>query len=179
MHKKCLTKIIIAILLIGICGYLLYLIINSYYGTNNDTNNNQMSDYNIDYSDKDKDNEDDNMIESIKIRVNNEVLDIKLENNLASRALVEKLKQGNITVKANEYGNFEKVGDLGFSLPTNDIRITTKPGDLMLYQGSQITLFYNSNSWSYTKLGEVVGKSQDELKSILGNDNVTLVISLE
>ena len=118
-------------------------------------------------------------VNNIKIRVNNEVLEVKLEQNSSSEALLEILKQGDITINAHDYGDFEKVGGLGFNLPTNDTRITTKPGDLMLYQGNQITLFYESNVWSYTKIGEVIGKSKDELKAILGSGNVTLVLSIE
>ena len=123
--------------------------------------------------------EENNKVENIKIKVNNEVLIVKLEQNSSSEALVERLKQGDITIDAHDYENFEKVGDLGFNLPTNDTRITTKPGDLILYQGNQITIFYGTNSWSYTKLGEVIGKSKNELKTILGSGNATLVLSMD
>ena len=118
-------------------------------------------------------------IEMIKIKVNNNVLEVKLEDNEATKSLVKKLKNGNITVNANEYGGFEKVGDLGFSLPRNDKNITTSAGDIVLYQGNQISLFYNSNSWSYTKLGKVQNVSAKDLKNILGSGDVSLVLSLE
>lgn len=118
-------------------------------------------------------------IDMIKIKVNNDVLDVKLEENEATKSLVERLKNGDISVRANEYGGFEKVGDLGFSLPRNDTSITTSAGDIVLYQGNQISLFYNSNSWSYTKLGKVKNVSSKELKKILGSGDVTLVLSLE
>ena len=118
-------------------------------------------------------------IDMIKIKVNNNVLEIKLENNEATKSLVERLKNGDISVNANEYGGFEKVGDLGFSLPRNDKSITTSAGDIVLYQGNQISLFYNSNSWSYTKLGSIQNVSSNELKSILGSGDVTLVLSLD
>ena len=118
-------------------------------------------------------------IDMIKIKVNNKVLDVKLEDNEATKSLVEKIKNGNITINANEYGGFEKVGDLGFSLPRNDTSITTSAGDIVLYQGNQISLFYNSNSWSYTKLGKVQNVSSKELKNILGSGDVSLVLSLE
>ena len=115
----------------------------------------------------------------IKIKVNSNVLEVKLEDNEATKSLVERLKNGDISVNANEYGGFEKVGNLGFSLPRNDKNITTSAGDIVLYQGNQISLFYNSNSWSYTKLGKVQNISSRELKDILGSGNVTLVISLD
>lgn len=118
-------------------------------------------------------------IDMIKIKVNSNILEVKLEDNEATKSLVERLKNGDISVNANEYGGFEKVGNLGFSLPRNDKSITTSAGDIVLYQGNQISLFYNSNSWSYTKLGRVQNVSSRELKDILGSGNVTLVISLD
>ena len=118
-------------------------------------------------------------IDMIKIKVNSNVLEVKLEDNEATKSLVERLKDGDISVNANEYGGFEKVGNLGFSLPRNDKNITTSAGDIVLYQGNQISLFYNSNSWSYTKLGRVQNVSGAELKNILGSGDVTLVISLD
>ena len=118
-------------------------------------------------------------IDMIKIRVNNNVLEVKLEDNEATKSLVERLKDGDISVNANEYGGFEKVGNLGFSLPRNDKNITTSAGDIVLYQGNQISLFYNSNSWSYTKLGRVQNVSGAELKNILGSGDVTLILSID
>ena len=119
------------------------------------------------------------IIDMIKIKVNSNILEVKLEDNEATKSLVERLKNGDISVNANEYGGFEKVGNLGFSLPRNDKSITTSAGDIVLYQGNQISLFYNSNSWSYTKLGKVQNVSGAELKNILGSGDVTLVISLD
>lgn len=113
----------------------------------------------------------------IKIKVNGEVLTVKLENNKATKALVEKLKKGDIKVNAKEYGGFEKVGELGFSLPTSDKYITTSQGDLVLYNGDEISLFYNSNSWDYTKLGKV--QNANDLKKTLGTGDVTLILTLK
>ena len=115
------------------------------------------------------------VMDKIKLVVNNQEFIIKLEDNSSSRAFLEKLENGDIIVKAHDYGNFEKVGDLGFNLPTNDTRITTKPGDLILYQGNQITLYYDTNTWEFTKLGEIENVDEDILKSVLGNDDVTLI----
>ena len=115
----------------------------------------------------------------IKIKVNNNIIEVKLEDNEATKGLVERLKDGDISVNANDYGGFEKVGDLGFSLQRKDTNITTSAGDIVLYQGNQISLFYNSNSWSYTKLGKVQNITSKELKNILGTGGVTLVISLD
>lgn len=118
-------------------------------------------------------------IDMIKIKVNSNILEVKLEDNEATKSLVERLKNGDISVNANEYGGFEKVGSLGFNLPRNDKSITTSAGDIVLYQGNQISLFYNSNSWSYTKLGRVQNVSETELKNILGSGDVTLILSID
>ena len=122
-------------------------------------------------------NNGDTEVSAIYLTVNQQTLEVKLEENSSTKALLEKLSAGTVTVEAEDYGGFEKVGGLGFTLPTSDTRITTKPGDLILYNGNQLTLHYGSNEWSYTKLGHI-DLSQDELKAILGDGNVTIVLSL-
>ena len=113
----------------------------------------------------------------INLKVNNHVLKVKLEDNSAAKALMNKLKKGDVTIHAEDYGGFEKVGGLGFSLPRSDKYITTSAGDIVLYEGDEISLFYNSNSWSYTKLGKV--QNIKDLKKILGTGDVKLVLSLK
>lgn len=110
--------------------------------------------------------------------INNTVLEIKLENNSSAETMLEKLKDGDVIVAMHDYGNFEKVGSLGFSLPRNDTNITTIPGDVILYQGNQITIYYDENTWNFTKLGHI-DITQSELKSILGDGDVEVVFSLE
>jgi hypothetical protein len=122
---------------------------------------------------------DDSMDDSVKVKINDEVFDVKLENNSATQELVKELKKGNVTVNASEYGGFEKVGDLGFSLPTSDENIGTAPGDIVLYQGDKISLFYGSHSWSYTKLGKIDNVGSNKLKEVLGSGDVTLEFSLK
>ena len=123
--------------------------------------------------------EKDSSMATIQIKVNNRVLDVELEKNSSAEAFLEKVKNSDVIVNAHDYGNFEKVGNLGFNLPTNDTSITTESGDLILYQGNQITLYYDTNTWNFTKLGKVKGVTQEELKSILGNGDVTLVFTLK
>ena len=77
----------------------------------------------------------------------------------------------------HDYDSFEKVGPLPKSLPRNDTQITTRAGDIILYQGNQITIYYDVNSWNFTKLGKVEDVTQDELKQILGKGNVTAEFS--
>ncbi|MBE6504974.1 MAG: hypothetical protein E7Z73_04405 [Methanobrevibacter millerae] len=122
---------------------------------------------------------DDSMDDLVKVKINDEVFDVKLENNSATQELVEELKKGNVTVNASEYGGFEKVGELGFSLSTSDENIGTNPGDIVLYQGDKISLFYGSHSWSYTKLGKIDNVDSNKLKEVLGSGDVTLEFSLK
>ena len=112
------------------------------------------------------------------IKVNNKILDVELEDNSATKELKEKIQNGDIIVHAKEYGGFEKVGDFEFSLPREDKNITTSAGDIILYQGNQISLFYNSNSWNYTRLGKIKDITSEELKNILGNGDVTITLTL-
>lgn len=123
-------------------------------------------------------NAEDISTDTVKLKIDNSTFDVKLENNSATEELINHLKNGNITIEAADYGNFEKVGNLGFSLPTNDENIETASGDIVLYQGNQISLFYESHSWSYTKIGKIQNVSSDELKSILGSGDVKLTFSL-
>ena len=120
----------------------------------------------------------DESMNTIYIKINNNVLNVELEDNSATIELKKRLKNEDIIVNAHEYGGFEKVGDLGFSLPREDSNITTSAGDIVLYQGNQISLFYNSNSLNYTKLGKIQNVSANELKKILGNGDITIAFTL-
>ncbi len=102
-----------------------------------------------------------------------------LADNSSAHAFYELLQKGSITVSMHDYGNFEKVGSLPSSLPRNDTQITTEAGDIILYQGNQITFYYDTNSWNFTRLGKIDGVTKAELKQILGKGNVTAVISVQ
>ncbi len=101
-----------------------------------------------------------------------------LTDNSSATAFYELLKKGPVTIKMSDYGNFEKVGSLGTTLPRNDSQITTSAGDIILYQGNQITIYYDTNSWNFTRLGKVDGVTQAELTKILGKDDVTAVFEI-
>ena len=116
---------------------------------------------------------------SIKVTIDDMSMTLALVDNNATRALVEALADGPITYTANDYGGFEKVGYLGQSLPTSNSQITTQPGDVVLYNGNQIVMFYGSNSWSYTRLGELQHGSIEELKSFLKAGEGSVSVTLE
>jgi hypothetical protein len=120
------------------------------------------------------------MPETIKISVSGKSLPVKIVDNEATKALVAALREASITYEADDYGGFEKVGPLGRSLPTGNAQITTQPGDVILYSGNQIVLFYGSNSWSYTRIGKMEYGTLDELKSFLkaGEGKIKVTLSL-
>ena len=101
-----------------------------------------------------------------------------LADNSSAMAFYELLEKGPVTIKMTDYGNFEKVGPLGTSLPRNDTQITATAGDIILYQGNQITIYYDTNNWNFTRLGKVDGVTQAELKKILGKGDVTAVFEI-
>ena len=101
-----------------------------------------------------------------------------LVDNSSATAFYNLLKKAPVTVDMHDYGNFEKVGSLGTSLPRNDTQITTTAGDIILYQGNQIAIYYDTNSWNFTRLGKVDGVTQAELKRILGKGDVTAVFEI-
>ena len=110
--------------------------------------------------------------------VNGSVLSVLAADNSSADAFIDLLKAGDVTVDMRDYGSFEKVGPLGTTIPRNDEQITTEPGDVILYQGDQVTVYYDVNSWSFTRLGKVQRVSQAELKEILGDGDVTVTFSL-
>lgn len=116
------------------------------------------------------------VVETIKIIINDKELVVNLEDNVTSEALIEKLNDGDITINAHDYNNFEKVGDLGFNLPRRDKYIKTEPGDVILYNGNQICIYYDTNTWNFARIGKI-DISQEELKSILGEGDITYTIT--
>ena len=115
----------------------------------------------------------------VLLKVGGNTMTATLTDNEATRELTKLLEQGDITIHMSDHGGFEKVGALPQSLPTSNTQITTVPGDIMLYQGNQMVVFYGSNSWSYTRLGKIDGATASNLRQFLGNGNVTLTLSLD
>ena len=114
----------------------------------------------------------------MNIHVNGRDLAATLADNSSTRALAELLRKGPLTLELHDYGNFEKVSPLPQDLPTNDEPLDTDSGDLILYQGRQFVLYYDRNSWTFTRLGRIEGISKEELKKLLGPASVTATLSL-
>lgn len=113
---------------------------------------------------------------TIRLKVDNDLVDVSWEENESVEALKDRVKDG-LAIRMRKYGDFEQVGSLMSTLPSNDTRITTKPGDICLYSSNQIVVFYAPNTWEYTKLGHI-NLDEDELNSLLGHNSVTLVFDL-
>ena len=115
---------------------------------------------------------------TMEITAGGKTITATLADNATAKALAEKLKSGSLTVEMRANG-FEHYGPLGFSLERHDEEVTAVSGDIMLYNGNNICVFYGSNSWSYTPLGKVDGKTADELKAFFGTGTVTVTYSLK
>ncbi len=118
-----------------------------------------------------------NAVMNMKVQVGDMIFSATLEENAAVSALVEMMRKSPVVLQMSDYSGFEKVGPLGTSLPADNNQTTTHAGDIVLYNGNQIVIFYGSNSWSYTRLGHI-----DDLtgwEEALGNGDVTVTFSLE
>ena len=98
------------------------------------------------------------------------------ENNAAVEELLNMMKEGPVTVQMDDYSGFEKVGPLGKSLTASNSQTTTAAGDIVLYNGNNIVMFYGSNSWSYTRIGKIEDLSDWE--KALGSGSITAVFTL-
>lgn len=115
---------------------------------------------------------------TIKIEANGTTLTATLKDNVSTRALVNMLKEGPLTINMNDYARMEKVGPIGTTLPQCDERLTTQPGDLILYRGQYFVIYYAQNTYSLTPLGKIDNITNNELIKILGNGDVTVTLSL-
>lgn len=116
--------------------------------------------------------------DTLYIKIGENILEAELTENSSAAALAELLKDKDITIEMHDYGDFEKVGEIGTNLPVNDERITTTAGDLILYQGNKFVIYYDTNLWNFTRLGKIKNISETELKNILGENNVTVTLTL-
>ena len=114
----------------------------------------------------------------LELEINGKTFLLELEDNDAVSTLVNKLKDGDISISLSQYGGFEYVGNLNFSLPTSDRRITTESGDVVLYQGNQLVVFYGSNTWEYTKIGHLKDVDSSLLKNAFQEEKNSVTLRL-
>ena len=112
----------------------------------------------------------------LKITVGDQELLATFADNSSAEAFRDLLAQGPVTISMDDYGGFEKVGSLGTTLTRNDTRITTQPGDVILHQGNQITIYYGTNTWNFTRLAKI--NDSTDLQAKLGTGTVQVTFSL-
>ena len=115
---------------------------------------------------------------TLKLFINDEEIPVTWEENESVKAVNNLAESSPIIIDMSMYGGFEQVGSIGQSIPRNDKQMTTSAGDIVLYSGNQLVIFYGSNSWAYTKLGHIDNKSEEELGRLLGSGNVTITVSV-
>ena len=113
----------------------------------------------------------------IYLGVAGEQLEIKLENNTATSELKAALAEGDITISMSRNGDFEQYGDIGRTFTTSNTSISSEPGDVLLYASRYLCVFYGENSYSYTRIGKIQGKSEAELRELLSKEDYTMVLS--
>ena len=114
---------------------------------------------------------------ALQMTIGNTPASVDWEDNAAVQALTELCRNHPLTIQMSMYGGFEQVGSIGTELPQNDVQTTTSSGDIVLYSGNQMVVFYGSNTWAYTRLGHITDKTQAELTELLSNGNVTITLS--
>ena len=115
---------------------------------------------------------------SLKMSIGETAVEVEWEQNESVEALAKLAETEPLVIKMAMYGGFEQVGSLGESLPRNDVQTTTEAGDIVLYLGNQMVVFYGSNSWAYTRLGHITDKTAEEMAELLSGGDVTITISL-
>lgn len=160
--KKILSIVVLSLLMFTSCS------------TKSNSSNASTVTINTSSNNEDKENE----MNKLKIEVGNNEFIATLVDNSSTMALKELLKDKPLTIKLSDYGDFEKVGPLGTNLPRNDENITTSAGDLILYQGNQFSIYYRTNTWSFTRLGKIENVTEQDLLKVLGEGDVTITLSL-
>lgn len=115
----------------------------------------------------------------MKFLVDGREISVIWEENESVDALRQIASNGPLNIQMSKYGGFEQVGYIGTALPKNDRQMTTSAGDIVLYSGNQLVVFYGSNSWAYTRLGKITGITSEKISEILGNENVNITITSE
>ena len=114
----------------------------------------------------------------MQMEINDTPVTVAWENNESVSALKELAMDG-LTIQMSMYGGFEQVGPIGQRLPSSDVQTSTSSGDIVLYSGNQLVVFYGSNSWAYTRLGHITDKTPEEMRTLLSNGDVTITILMK
>jgi len=114
----------------------------------------------------------------LQMKINDTPVTVAWENNESVAALKELAANG-LTIQMSMYGGFEQVGSIGQRLPSSDVQTSTSSGDIVLYSGNQLVVFYGSNSWAYTRLGHITDKTPEEMRTLLSNGDVTITLSVQ
>lgn len=114
--------------------------------------------------------------EKMKLIIDDTEVNVLWEDNAAVTDLKEAVDEEAIIIEMSMYGGFEQVGSIGRNLTRSDKQTTTEAGDIVLYNGNQLVVFYDSNSWSYTRLGKIQNLSETELEELLSKGDVTIKI---
>ena len=115
----------------------------------------------------------------MQMRIGDTLVAVEWEMNESVQALRNLCSERPFTIQMSMYGGFEQVGSIGSSLPRNDEQTTTGAGDIVLYSGDQIVIFYGSNSWAYTRLGHITDQDAEGMAELLGNGDVNITFSME
>ena len=112
----------------------------------------------------------------LQMKIGETPVAVEWEENESVQALKELCRETPLTIEMAMYGGFEQVGSIGQSLPRNDVQTTTEAGDIVLYSGNQMVVFYGSNAWAYTRLGHITDQDAAGMAGLLGNGNVTITL---
>lgn len=145
---------------------VIILILSSCNNSSSNKNINTSISEDINYMDK-----------TLILKIDDTIVNVSWENNESVNEL-KRLSINNLILNLSEYGGFEQTGPIGNKLPSKDSNINVIPGDIVLYNSKNISIFYNNSSWSYTRLGHI-NLDKNELNNLLNKDNVTITLSLE
>ncbi|MCR5493503.1 MAG: lipoprotein [Streptococcus sp.] len=113
----------------------------------------------------------------IKVSVNNKTFKLLLNDSTAAREFRDSLP---LTLKMSDVNGNEKYAVLDRDFTSNNHRAgKIRSGDLKLWAGNGLVLFYDdfSSSYSYTDLGKLVDSSG--FTDSLGHGNVTVTFEEE
>ena len=111
--------------------------------------------------------------QALTLTIDGMAVDVQWEDNEAVSELLDDVKDAPIVVHTSAYGGFEQVGRFPRSFSRNDVQMTTVPGDIVLYSGDRLVVFFGSNIWSYTKLGHI-NLAAEKLAELLGGESAVV-----